>query len=110
MSEASVPAVRNDFAVHGLLSHVVSSSICWSTVTSHSCWLTSFESYVAGVTEELFVSYSDFGPGFRSSKVRLAVDALEAAQMITEPEGLDDHGRSLSQWGVTERTDFLATH
>lgn len=30
--------------------------------------------------------------------------------MITEPKGLDDHGRSLSQRGVTERTDFLATH
>lgn len=35
---------------------------------------------------------------------------LKAAQMITEPEGLDDHGRSFSQRGVTERTDFLATH
>lgn len=35
---------------------------------------------------------------------------LKAAQMITEPEGLDDHGGSLSQRAVTERTDFLATH
>lgn len=35
---------------------------------------------------------------------------LKTAQMITEPKGLDDHGRSLSQRGVTERTDFLATH
>lgn len=35
---------------------------------------------------------------------------LKTAQMITEPEGLDDHGCSFSQRGVTECTDFLATH
>lgn len=35
---------------------------------------------------------------------------LKAAQMITEPQGLDDHGRSLSQRGVTERTGFFTTH
>lgn len=35
---------------------------------------------------------------------------LKTAQMITEPEGLDDHGSSFPQWVVTERTDFLATH
>lgn len=35
---------------------------------------------------------------------------LKTAQMITEPEGLDDHGCAFSQRGVTERTDFLATH
>lgn len=79
-------------------------------MTSHGGWLANFESHVAGVTVELFVSYSDFGADFRSSEVRLAVDALKTAQMITEPKGLDDHGRSLSQRGVTERTDFLATH
>lgn len=114
MSKPSVPAICNGFNVHGnvhgLLSQVVSSSICWSTVTSHRGWLASFKSHVAGVTVELFVSYSDFSPGFRSSQVGFAVDTLKTAQMITEPEGLDDHGRSLSQRGVTERTDFLATH
>lgn len=35
---------------------------------------------------------------------------LKTAQMITEPKGLDDHGCSLSQRVLTERTDFLATH
>lgn len=35
---------------------------------------------------------------------------LKTAQMITEPEGLDDHGCSFSQRGATVRTDFLATH
>lgn len=35
---------------------------------------------------------------------------LKTAQMITEPQGLDDHGRSLSQWSVTECTHFLSTH
>lgn len=109
-----VPVILDGFnvhlKVHGLLSQVVSSSICCSTATSHSGWLASFESHVAGVTVELFVSYSDFSPGFRSSEVGLAVDTLKTAQMITEPKGLDDHGGSLSQRGVTERTDFLATH
>lgn len=35
---------------------------------------------------------------------------LKTAQMITEPEGLDDHGGSFPQWLVTERTGFLATY
>lgn len=35
---------------------------------------------------------------------------LKTAQMITEPEGLDDHGGSFPQRVVTERTDFLATY
>lgn len=35
---------------------------------------------------------------------------LKTAQMITEPEGLDDHGCSFSQRSATVRTDFLATH
>ena len=35
---------------------------------------------------------------------------LKAAQMITEPQGLDDHGCSFAQRRVTQRTDFLATH
>lgn len=35
---------------------------------------------------------------------------LKAAQMITEPQGLDDHGCSLPQRALTEGTDFLATH
>lgn len=35
-----------------------------------------FDSHVTGVTVELFVSYSDFSPGLRSSEVRLTFDAL----------------------------------
>lgn len=114
LSKPSVPAVCNGFNVHfnvhGLLSQVVSSSISWSTRASHGCWMASFESHIAGVTVEHFVSYSDFSPGFRSSQISLTVCTLKTAQMITELEGLDDHGRSLSQRGVTERTVFLATH
>lgn len=52
------------YSGHGLLSQVVSSSICWSTVTSHGGGLSSFESNIAGVAVQVLVSYSDFSPGF----------------------------------------------
>lgn len=77
---------------------------------SHGGWLSSFESRVAGVTVELSAPYSDLSSGLRSSQVGLAINALETGQMITESQGLDDHGGSLAQDRVTERTDFLATH
>lgn len=93
-----------------MLSPEVSSSICCSAAASHGCWLAGLELHVADVTEELSVSYSDFGAGFRAAEVGLAVETLKTAQMITEPEGLDDHGCSFSQRGATVRTDFLATH
>lgn len=94
----------------GMPSPGVSSSICCSAAASHGCWLADLELHVADVTVELSVSYSDFGASLRSAEVGLAVETLKTAQMITEPEGLDDHGCSFSQRGVTECTDFLATH
>lgn len=50
------------------------------------------------------------GWGERGGRGTEPCSHLKTAQMITEPEGLDDHGCSFSQRGVTERTDFLATH
>lgn len=38
-----------------------------------------FESHIAGVTVELFVSYSDFSSGLRSTEVSLAVNTLRSS-------------------------------
>lgn len=61
--------------------------------------LLTFGLYVAGVAVELLVSYSDFGPGFWSSKARIAIDTLWKFQ--------NGKGKKLEcVWGVNYKNLF----